>query len=72
MTASGEAMEAGGSEDPALREIEGCFMPLDTDLVAECRGWLDLVVADLDSVSILLNADRPRPDTAVFYGQLSK
>jgi HEPN domain-containing protein len=44
-------------------------MSLDLEKVAECRAWLGRAWADLDSASILLGADRPRPDTALFHCQ---
>jgi HEPN domain-containing protein len=44
-------------------------MPLDPEKVAECRAWLGRAWADLDSAAILLSADRPRPDTALFHCQ---
>ena len=44
-------------------------MPLDPEKVAECRAWLGRAWADLDSAGILLGADRPRPDTALFHCQ---
>jgi HEPN domain-containing protein len=44
-------------------------MSLDPQKVAECRAWLGRAWADLDSASILLGADRPRSDTAVFHCQ---
>src|SRR5215510_11380672 len=47
----------------------GCCMPLDPEKVAECRAWLGRAWADLDSAGILLGADRPRPDTALFHCQ---
>lgn len=37
--------------------------------IAECRGWLDRVQADLISASVLLKADPPRTDTAIFHCQ---
>jgi HEPN domain-containing protein len=44
-------------------------MSLDPQRVAECRAWLGRAWADLDSPSILLGADRSRPDTALFHCQ---
>jgi len=44
-------------------------MSLDSQKVAECRAWLGRAWADLDSTAILLVAQRPRPDTALFYCQ---
>lgn len=44
-------------------------MPHDLQKVAECREWLERGSADLDSATILLGADRPRPDSAVFHCQ---
>ena len=44
-------------------------MSLDPQKVAECRAWLGRAWADLDSAAILLAAQRPRPDTALFHCQ---
>jgi HEPN domain-containing protein len=44
-------------------------MLLDPQKVAECHAWLGRAWADLDSTSILLGAERPRPDTALFHCQ---
>jgi HEPN domain-containing protein len=44
-------------------------MSLEQQKVAECWAWLGCAWADLDSVSILLGADRPRLDTALFHRQ---
>jgi HEPN domain-containing protein len=44
-------------------------MSLDPQKVAECRAWLGRAWADLDSAAILLAAQPPRPDTALFHCQ---
>lgn len=38
----------------------------DPQKIAECRGRIERAAADLDSARILLTADRPRPDRALF------
>src|SRR5438128_10386916 len=44
-------------------------MLLDPQKLAECRGWLDRAMADIESADILLGPARPRTDTAVFHCQ---
>jgi len=44
-------------------------MSLDPQKIAECRAWLGRAWADLDSATILLAAQRPHPDTALFHCQ---
>lgn len=44
-------------------------MQLDPEKVAECQSWLARAWADIDATQILLAAEPPRTDVAVFHCQ---
>ena len=44
-------------------------MAHDPQRLAECRAWLTRAQGDLESANILLTAEHPRPDAALFHCQ---